>query len=358
MTNADNEQFIGYFSPSHNVVYRHLIVSSFFFLVMVTYLGIDVSSDFIHIAYQTDKDWVYAKVTNDSKAIDEWISSMPADIHVIFEYTGTYSHRLAYGLSLRERTFSIITPSQSKGFATSLKNKAKTDAQDAKVLALYGSKMQPEPTTLTDEKIHQKKQIYKHYNDLVAQKQAVSNKIHALRFDPRAAKDVMESLETISIVYQQQIETFQAQLFDLNDDEFKQIKDKLMQIKGIGEKAATGIIIQTNGLKNFHSAKALAAFLGLVPTTKQSGTSLKSRGKLVNTACKQLRTVLFCAAQSAARFNVDCKQLYTRLMANGKTKKAAKIAVAHKLIRQAFAIIKNNTVFQNDFQANRFALAK
>lgn len=358
MTNADNEQFIGYFNPSYNVVYRHLIVSSFFFLVMGTYLGIDVSSDFIHIAYQTDKDWVYAKVANDSKAIDEWISSMPADIHVIFEYTGTYSHRLAYGLSLRERTFSMITPSQSKGFATSLKNKAKTDAQDAKVLALYGSKMQPEPTTLTDEKIHQKKQIYKHYNDLVAQKQAVSNKIHALIFDPRAAKDVIESLETISKVYQQQIEAFQAQLFDLNDDEFKQIKDKLMQIKGIGEKAATGIIIQTNGLKNFHSAKALAAFLGLVPTTKQSGTSLKSRGKLVNTACKQLRTVLFCAAQSAARFNLDCKELYTRLMANGKTKKAAKIAVAHKLIRQAFAIIKNNTVFQNDFQANKIALTK
>ena len=325
---------------------------------MGTYLGIDVSSDFIHIAYQTDKDWVYAKVANDSKAIDEWISSMPADIHVIFEYTGTYSHRLTYGLSLRERTFSMITPSQSKGFATSLKNKAKTDAQDAKVLALYGSKMQPEPTTLTDEKIHQKKQIYKHYNDLVAQKQAVSNKIHALTFDPRAAKDVIESLETISKVYQQQIEAFQAQLFDLNDDEFKQIKDKLMQIKGIGEKAATGIIIQTNGLKNFHSAKALAAFLGLVPTTKQSGTSLKSRGKLVNTACKQLRTVLFCAAQSAARFNLDCKELYTRLMANGKTKKAAKIAVAHKLIRQAFAIIKNNTVFQNDFQANKIALTK
>lgn len=325
---------------------------------MSTYLGIDVSSDFIHIAYQTDKDWVYTKVANELKAIDEWISTMPADIHIIFEYTGTYSHRLAYGLSLREKTFSIITPSQSKGFAASLKNKAKTDAQDAKVLAQYGSKMQPEPTTLTDETLHQKKQTYKHYNDLMAQKQAVSNKIHALSFDPRASKDVIESLKVISQVYQQQIETFQAQLFDLNDDDFKQLKDKLMQIKGIGEKAATGIIIQTNGLKNFHSAKALAAFLGLIPTTKQSGTSLKSRGSLVNTACKQLRTVLFCAAHSAARFNLDCKELYIRLIANGKTKKAAKMAVAHKLIRQVFAIVKNNTVFQNDFQANRMALAK
>lgn len=358
MTNADNGQFIGYFSPSHNVVYRHLIVSSFFILVMGTYLGIDISSDFIHIACEDNTTWVFTKVENELKAIDGWISTMPEDIHVIFEYTGTYSHRLAYGLSLRERTFSMITPSQSKGFAASLKNKAKTDAQDAKVLALYGSKMQPEPTILTDESLHQKKQIYKHYNDLIAQKQALNNKIHALSFDPRAAKKVVDSLEVLDKVYQQQIEDFQEQLFDLNDDEFKQLKDKLMQITGIGPKAATGIIIQTNGLKNFHSAKALAAFLGLVPTTKQSGTSLKSRGRLVNTACKQLRSILFCAAQSAAKFNLDCKELYTRLLAKGKSKKAAKMAVAHKLIRQAFAIVKNNAVFQNDFQANKIALAK
>jgi transposase len=121
-----------------------------------TYLGIDVSSDFIHIAYQGEKDWVCSKVENELKSIDEWISTMPDDIHAIFEYTGTYSHRLAYSLSLRERTFSIITPSQSKGFAASLKNKAKTDSLDAKVLALYGSKMQPEPTILTDETLHQK----------------------------------------------------------------------------------------------------------------------------------------------------------------------------------------------------------
>ncbi len=168
-------------------------------------------------------------------------------------------------------------------------------------------------------------------------------------------KEVIESLKIISQVYQQQIDAFQEQLFDLNDDEFNQLKDKLMEIKGIGEKAATGIIIQTggrprNGLKNFHSAKALAAFLGLVPTTKQSGTSLKSRGSLVNTACKQLRTILFCAAQSAARFNLDCKELYTRLIAKGKTKKAAKMAVAHKLIRQAFAIIKTILYFKMIFR--------
>jgi 3-methyladenine DNA glycosylase/8-oxoguanine DNA glycosylase len=46
----------------------------------------------------------------------------------------------------------------------------------------------------------------------------------------------------------------------LNDDEFKNLKEKLMQIKGIGEKAATGIIIQTNGLKTFTLPKHLLLF--------------------------------------------------------------------------------------------------
>jgi len=39
--------------------------------------------------------------------------------------------------------------------------------------------------------------------------------------------------------------------------------------------------------------------------------------------------------------------LYNRLVEAGKSKKLALIAVANKLIKQAFAVIKNNTIFDN-----------
>jgi transposase len=317
---------------------------------MINYIGIDVSSDLLHIAYETNSVWQTERIANQVADIHKWSLSLSENAHIIFEYTGTYSHRLAYILALAQKPFSIITPAQSKGFAASLKNKAKTDSQDAKMLAIYGTKMMPEASPITDQKLHQKRQVYKHYNDLRSQRQALNNQLHALSFDPRAAQNVVDSLVLLKQTFQCQIDEFEKQLFDLNEDDFKAIKDKLMQIKGIGEKVATGLIIETNGFKNFQSPKAVAAFLGLCPSNKQSGTSVYAKGRLVATACHHLRTNLYAAAWSASRFNLDCKELYTRLRAKGKSAKLAMIAVAHKLIRQAFAIVKKGTQFDNNFQ--------
>lgn len=322
---------------------------------MINYIGIDRgrpcgSSDLLHIAYESNEVWQSERIANEVAEIHQWGLSLSENTHVIFEYTGTYSHRLAYILALVQRPFSIISPAQSKGFAASLKNKAKTDSQDAKMLAIYGAKMNPAPTPISDQELHQKRQVYKHYNDLRSQKQALNNQLHALSFDPRAAQNVIGSLELLKQTFQSQIDEFEKQLFDLNEEDFKAIKDKLMKIKGIGEKVATGLIIETNGFKNFESAKAVAAFLGLCPANKQSGTSVHAKGRLLPTACHHLRTNLYAAAWSAARFNLDCKELYTRLRARGKSAKLAMIAVAHKLVRQAFAIVKKGTDFDNNFQ--------
>lgn len=316
---------------------------------MVQYIGVDVSSDKLHISYQSNEQWVSQEIANEISSINSWIENLPSACHVIFEYTGTYSHRLAYCLSLSENVFTMLTPSQSKGFADTLKSQAKTDKQDAKILYLFGCKMQPEPTELIDEQLHQKRQIYRHYNSLKSQKQAISNQLHALSFDPRANPNVVSSLTNLSDFYQMQLEDFDNQLFDVNPDDFDSIKQQLMTIKGIGEIAATHLIIATNGFKNFSSSKKFAKFIGLAPSVRQSGTSVKKTGKIPRTAYGICRAKLYAAARSAARFNTDCNHLYIRLRAKGKSYKVAIIAVAHKLIRQAFAIIKNQTKFDNDF---------
>ncbi len=105
----------------------------------------------------------------------------------------------------------------------------------------------------------------------------------------------------------------------------------------------------TNGLKNFDSAKKSAKFIGIVPTIKDSGTSLKIKGRISRSSDPELRSLLYMAACSASRFNPACRETYTRLKANGKKAKAALVAVMNKLIRQIFAVVKNNTPFQENF---------
>ena len=55
------------------------------------------------------------------------------------------------------------------------------------------------------------------------------------------------------------------------------------------------------------------------------------------------------AACSASRFNPACKETYSRLKANSKKAKVALVAVMNKLIRQIFAVVKNNVPFQENY---------
>lgn len=62
-------------------------------------------------------------------------------------------------------------------------------------------------------------------------------------------------------------------------------------------------------------------------------------------ATRGLRSLLYVASWSAIRFNKACKHFYERLKERGKPNKVALLAVANKLIRQVFAIMRDNTVY-------------
>ncbi len=50
--------------------------------------------------------------------------------------------------------------------------------------------------------------------------------------------------------------------------------------------------------------------------------------------------------------NLACKQLYERMVAKGKNKKLALIAVCNKLLKQVFAVVNNQTLFDNNYSKN------
>jgi hypothetical protein len=68
-----------------------------------------------------------------------------------------------------------------------------------------------------------------------------------------------------------------------------------------------------------------------------------------------VRKMLYVCALSAKKHNRACRELYDRLVQHGKSKKLALIAVANKLLKQAFAIIKNKSVYVDNFLQQKFA---
>ncbi|WP_432223084.1 transposase [Flavobacterium sp. TMP13] len=123
---------------------------------------------------------------------------------------------------------------------------------------------------------------------------------------------------------------------------------KLVQsVKGIGSRASAELIIYTKVFKDMNSYKQLISYAGLSPTEYQSGSSIRGRVRICKQGGQQLRNILYMCALNAKKTNSHCRDLYDRLVAKGKNKKAALIAVCNKLLKIVFGVVKNRTLYQD-----------
>lgn len=114
---------------------------------------------------------------------------------------------------------------------------------------------------------------------------------------------------------------------------------------GIGDNTAAKVIAELGNPAEFASAKALAAYVGLVPATKQSGKSKAHSFGLVRTGHMSLRKALYMPALCAISVNPWLKQYYERLVARGKPKMVAIVAVMRKLLLAIYSVAKNKRPF-------------
>jgi transposase len=117
---------------------------------------------------------------------------------------------------------------------------------------------------------------------------------------------------------------------------------RLTTIPSLGNKTAAMLIVLTDGFKKFSSHKQLSAYVCISPRIFEAGSSIRGKTKVCKMGMSRIRALLYLCARSAKRCNRACKELYDRLLAKGKAKKQALIAVANKLLKQVFAIAISN----------------
>jgi transposase len=125
---------------------------------------------------------------------------------------------------------------------------------------------------------------------------------------------------------------------------------KLQTIPGIGFLTAMWIVVTTLNFSICLSAEQAAAYAGLAPMPRESGTSVHKRPCIGHTGNGRLRTALYLATLSAARYNPVIKPFYARLHAAGKPGKVARCAAARKLLHVADAVATTQEDFDPDYQ--------
>jgi transposase len=122
------------------------------------------------------------------------------------------------------------------------------------------------------------------------------------------------------------------------------------RITGIGLLTAAHVVVTTLNFTASLTAAQTAAYAGLVPYPRRSGTSVRGQSNIGQTGNARLRRALYLATLSAAQCNPIIKAFYDRLRAAGKPMKVARCAAARKLLHLAFAIAKGNQPFDPLYQ--------
>jgi transposase len=299
------------------------------------FIGIDVSKAELAIAvYPGEEAWTSGTTAAD---LDHLVSRLrgrqPA--LVVLEATGGYETPLAAACAGAALPVAVVNPRQVRAFAQALGRTAKTDAIDARVLALFAARVQPAPRPVPDAATQA-------LAALVARRRQLLDMLGAeqRRLAQATTTPVRRDLRT-------HIRWLERRLADVDDDLTRAIQgspiwrvqeDLLQSVPGIGPTTARTLLAELPELGHL-DRRRIAALVGVAPFNRDSG---QWRGhRTIGGGRASVRSTLYMAALVASRHNPRLRAFYQRLRTAGKAPKVALVAVMRKLLTIVNAMIRH-----------------
>ena len=270
----------------------------------------------------------------------------PATTLIVLEATGSYWISLAVTLHQAGYAVSIVNPAHVHAFARSLPRRAKTDALDAQLLSQFAAERVPPRWTPPEQVYHELRQRLLVRDGLLTMRGQARNQRHALEQWPVHIAQALKQLDELVADLDTRIATLEDELTEvLRDGAWAESAALLGSISGIGLVTTAWLLVGTLNFTAPRSGEAAAAYAGLVPLARESGTSVRGRRQIGHAGNARLRTALYMATLSAARHNPMIRAQYQRLRAAGKPAKVARCACARKLMHLAYAVVTKGKRF-------------
>ncbi len=303
-------------------------------------VGIDVAKDRLDVCVRpSGESFVVARTGAGIEELAERLRKLAPRI-VAVEATGGFETVVAAGLAAAALPIVVVNPAQVRAFAQALGRRAKTDPIDAAVIAHFVEATKAVPRPLPDE-------TTRLLADLIARRRQI---VEMMGAEAQRERRLTNTRLKKSIVrLRKALEKELAELDGEIDDHVRgspvwaEKEDLLASVPGVGPIIARTLIAELPELGSLDRRK-VAALVGLAPWTRQSG---QWRGKsFISGGRKSVRNALFMAAMVAARHNPILKRFRDKLVAAGKPKLVAIIAVARKLLIILNAILRDKTPWQ------------
>jgi transposase len=302
-------------------------------------VGIDISKSMLDIF--DDAIGKPERIANAPQPITEQVARWRCadNVFVVFEATGVYDRALAEVLRQAGIRFARINPARARDFARAGGRLAKTDAIDARMLAVFARAMGPVADPPPEPARNTLASFAKRRDQLVHMRAQEKNRRSEVR-DPVMAEDITLHIDFLS----RQIVAVEARIEALikAEPEICEQARLLRSAPGIGPVACMQLIAQMPELGRV-GPKQVAALAGLAPFNVDSGSY---RGKrAIGGGRKRVRDAMYMGSLNAVRRDPILKSFYQKLRAAGKPAKLALIAVARKLLTILNAMLRDRKIY-------------
>jgi transposase len=309
-------------------------------------VGIDVAKD--HLDVHVRPAGLTVRLPNDDGGVADLTARLAAagPALVVLEATGGYEAPVAAALAAAGVPVAVVNPRQVRRFAEGHGRLAKTDAIDAATLALFADQVRPDPRPLPDAAARELAALLGRRRQLLQMRLAEQQRLAAAA--GRLAQDIRAHVAYLD----KRIGRVDGDLAAAvrASPVWRERDDLLQSVPGVGPQVARVLIAELPELGSA-PGRQLAALVGLAPFSRDSGR-VRGRRRIFGGRAG-VRSALYMAALVAARFNPVLRAAYDRLLARGKPKKVALVAVARRLLTILNAMLRH----RQPWDEKRFAPA-
>jgi transposase len=258
---------------------------------------------------------------------------------VVLEATGGLEAHLAAALAASGLRIAVINPRQARDFARATGELAKTDAIDARILALFAERIQPDVRTLPSEETRELEALMTRRRQLVEIRMGERN-----RLQQASSAAVRRSIEEHIAWLDARIRAVDAELQQrIQASSTWCEKDRVLRsTPGVGPTVSLTLLAGVPELGTLNRQK-ISKLVGVAPLNWDSGT-IRGQRKIYG-GRSDVRNVLYMSTLTAIRFNPVIRAFYERLVARGKLKKVAIVACMRKLLSILNCMLKDNTAW-------------
>jgi transposase len=299
-------------------------------------VGIDVSKNLLSVAQEEQQ---VTEIPNDAGSIRSWLKSLPGPARIAVEATGVFHVELVERAHRTGHTIYVIDGYRLNRYREGIGDRAKTDATDARLLRRYLKREAADlrPWSPPPKGYRDLQQLLLRRARLVQTRVKLDQSLRGLSQLGPSRRALIRHLDQLDQLLIKRIRRV------LQNRQWQRDARRIQAIEGVGEITAAALVM-TFQRGHFRNSDAFIAFVGLDVRPRQSGQS-RGKEKLSKKGAPELRRLLFLAAM-AARRSSTWAGFYERLLARGLKTTQAMVALARKIARVAFALLKNGSEYE------------